>query len=124
MIMLCKSISCHLILSHLSGRRGTGDEVATVPFYLSLSSAAFRESPNPIPVHSLMLSSHLPNPKPLCKQKIQYFMRMSGCCTIISFANKSGNCCILKRLYSRTSLTCECPLNVAGGRIIPLKFEQ
>ena len=34
-------------------------QVATMPFHPSLSSAALRESPNPIPVHSLMLSSHL-----------------------------------------------------------------
>ena len=40
-------------------RRGTTDDVATIPFHPSLSSAALRESSNPIPVHSLMLSSHL-----------------------------------------------------------------
>ena len=44
---------------NLGGRRGTTDDVATIPFHPSLSSAPFRESPNPIPVHSLMLSSHL-----------------------------------------------------------------
>ena len=44
---------------HLGGRRGTTDDVATISFHPSLSSAALRESPNPIPVHSLMLSSHL-----------------------------------------------------------------
>ena len=44
---------------NLGGRRGTTDNVATIPFRPSLSSAALRESPNPIPVHSLMLSSHL-----------------------------------------------------------------
>ena len=44
---------------YLAGRRGTTDDVATIPFHPSLSSAALRESPNPIPVHSLMLSSHL-----------------------------------------------------------------
>ena len=38
---------------------GTTDDVATIPFHPSLSSAALRESPNPIPVHSLVLSSHL-----------------------------------------------------------------
>ena len=52
----------HLIssqsLNH-RGRRGTTDDVATIPFQHSLSSAALRESPNPIPVHSLMFSSHL-----------------------------------------------------------------
>ena len=52
----------HLISSqslNLGGRRGTTDDVATIPFHPSLSSAALRESPNPIPVHSLMLASHL-----------------------------------------------------------------
>ena len=44
---------------NLEGRRGTTDDVATIPFHSSLSSAALRESPNHIPVHSLMLSSHL-----------------------------------------------------------------
>ena len=44
---------------NLGGRRGTTDDVATIPFHPSLSSAALRESPNPIPVHSLMLSFHL-----------------------------------------------------------------
>ena len=44
---------------NLGGRRGTTDDVATIPFHSSLSSAALRESPNPIPVHSLTLSSHL-----------------------------------------------------------------
>ena len=58
--MTCTTI--HLISSqslNLEGRRGTTDDVATIPFHPSLSSAALRESPNPIPVHSLMLSSHL-----------------------------------------------------------------
>ena len=44
---------------NFGGRRGTTDDVATITFYLFLSSAALRESPNPIFVHSLMLSSHL-----------------------------------------------------------------
>ena len=44
---------------NLGGRRGTTDDAATIPFHPSLSSAALRESPNPIPVHSLMLSSYL-----------------------------------------------------------------
>ena len=52
----------HLISSqslNLGGRRGATDDVATIPFHPSLSSAALRESPNSNPVHSLMLSSHL-----------------------------------------------------------------
>ena len=56
------SISSLIISSqslNLGGRRGTTDDVATISFDPSLSSAALRESPNPIPVHSLMLSSHL-----------------------------------------------------------------
>ena len=44
---------------NLGGRRGTIDDVATMPFHPSLSSADLKESPNPIPVHFLMLSSHL-----------------------------------------------------------------
>ena len=44
---------------NLGGRRGTTDGVETIPFHPSLSSAALKESPNPIPIHSLMLSSHL-----------------------------------------------------------------
>ena len=34
---------------NLGGRRGTTDDVATILFYPSLSSAALRESPNPFP---------------------------------------------------------------------------
>ena len=52
----------HLISSqslNLGGRRGTTDDVATIPFHPSLFSDALRKSPNRIPVHSLMLSSHL-----------------------------------------------------------------
>ena len=45
---------------NLGGLRGTTDDVAIIPFYPSLSSSALRESPNPIPVHSLMLSSTPP----------------------------------------------------------------
>ena len=50
---------------HRGGRWGTIDDVATIPFHLSLSSAALRETPNPIPVHSLMVSSHLLFCRPL-----------------------------------------------------------
>ena len=54
----------HKILSHLSPLTlkvvgGTTDDFTTIPFHPSLSSAALRVSPNPIPIHSLMLSSHL-----------------------------------------------------------------
>ena len=49
---------------NLGGRRDTTDEVATIPFHLSLSSAALRESPNPIPVHSLVLPTHLSHQLP------------------------------------------------------------
>ena len=51
-------ISYHIISYqslNLGGRRGTTDGFATIPFYPSLSFAALREPPNPIPVHSLML---------------------------------------------------------------------
>ena len=52
----------HLISSqslNLGGRQRTTDDVATIPFYPSLSSAALREPPNSIHGHSLMLSSYL-----------------------------------------------------------------
>ena len=55
----CKTFSLISQSLHLIGRRGTTDDVATIPFHPSLSSAGLRESPNLIPVHSLMLSSHL-----------------------------------------------------------------
>ena len=48
-----KLTSSHLISSQ------SLDDVATIPFHSSLSSVALKESPNPIPVHPLMLSSHL-----------------------------------------------------------------
>ena len=56
-MILISSLSSQSL--NLGGRRGTTDDAATIPFHPSLSSAALRESPNPIPVHSLMLSSHL-----------------------------------------------------------------
>ena len=43
----------------LGGRRGTTDEFATIPFHLVMFSAALVELAKPIPVHSLILSSHL-----------------------------------------------------------------
>ena len=43
----------------LEGRRGTADEFATIPFHLDLFSAALVELAKSIPVHSLILSSHL-----------------------------------------------------------------
>ena len=43
----------------LGGRRGTTDEFATIPFHLDLFSAAQVELAKSIPVHSLILSSHL-----------------------------------------------------------------
>ena len=44
---------------NLEGRRGTTDEFATIPFHLDLFSAALVELAKSIPVHSLILSSHL-----------------------------------------------------------------
>ena len=41
------------------GRLGTSDEFATNPFHLDLFSAALVELAKSIPVHSLILSSHL-----------------------------------------------------------------
>ena len=60
-IGLFKTLICAISSqSHnIGGHWGTSDDVATIPFHLSLSSAALRESPNPIPLHSLMLSSYL-----------------------------------------------------------------
>ena len=43
----------------LEGRRSTTDEFATIPFHLDLFSAALVELAKSIPVHSLILSSHL-----------------------------------------------------------------
>ena len=43
----------------LEGRRGTTDEFATIPFHPDLFSAALVELAKSIPVHSLILSSHL-----------------------------------------------------------------
>ena len=43
----------------LGGRRGTTDEFVTIPFHLDLFSAALVELAKSIPVHSLILSSHL-----------------------------------------------------------------
>ena len=43
----------------LEGRRGTTTEFATIPFHLVLFSAALIELAKSIPVHSLILSSHL-----------------------------------------------------------------
>ena len=43
----------------LESRRGTTDEFATIPFHLVLFSAALVELAKSIPVHSLVLSSHL-----------------------------------------------------------------
>ena len=43
----------------LGGRRGTTDEFATIPFHFDLFSAALVELSKSIPVHSLILSSHL-----------------------------------------------------------------
>ena len=43
----------------LGGHWGTTDEFATIPFHLDLFSAALVELAKSIPVHSLILSSHL-----------------------------------------------------------------
>ena len=43
----------------LGGRPGTTDEFTTIPFHLDLFSAALIELAKSIPVHSLILSSHL-----------------------------------------------------------------
>ena len=43
----------------LEGRRGTTDEFATIPFHLVLFTAALVKLAKSIPVHSLIMSSHL-----------------------------------------------------------------
>ena len=43
----------------LGGRRGTTDVFSTIPFHLDMFSAALVELAKSIPVHSLILSSHL-----------------------------------------------------------------
>ena len=43
----------------LEGHRGTTDKFATIPFYLVLFTAALVELAKSIPVHYLILSSHL-----------------------------------------------------------------
>ena len=56
------SFSVYSILFYpitLEGRRGTTDEFATIPFHLDLFSAALVELAKSIPVHSLILSSHI-----------------------------------------------------------------
>ena len=56
------SVSFYSILFYpitLEGRRGTTDEVATIPFHLVLFSAVLVELAKSIPVHSLILSSHI-----------------------------------------------------------------
>ena len=53
----------HLISSqslNLGSRRGTTDDIATIPFHFSLSSAALRESPSHTPAHSSHLFFYLP----------------------------------------------------------------
>ena len=62
-VLLVKRNTLSFLISsqslNLGGRRSTIDDVAKIPFHSSLSSAALMESSNPIPVHSLMLSSNL-----------------------------------------------------------------
>ena len=56
MYLVVMSVSSSQSLN-LGGRRGTTDDVATILFHPSLSSAALRESPKPIPVHLPISSS-------------------------------------------------------------------
>ena len=57
-LVLCR-ISILFYPTTLEGRRGTTDEFATIPFHLVLFSAVLAELAKSIPVHSLILSSHL-----------------------------------------------------------------
>ena len=56
-VWTCLSILFYPIT--LKGCRGTTDEFATIPFHLVLFSAGLVELAKSIPVHSLILSSHL-----------------------------------------------------------------
>ena len=56
---ICSTYSILFYPITLGGRRGTTDEFATIPFHLDLFSAAIVELAKSIPVHSLILSSHL-----------------------------------------------------------------
>ena len=58
-LRLLKTYSILFYPITLEGRRGTTDEFATIPFHLDLFSAAQVELAKSIPVHSLILSSHL-----------------------------------------------------------------
>ena len=64
-VFICRCLSCTYTVSilfypiTLGGRRGTTDEFETIPFHLDLFSAALVELAKSIPVHSLILSSHL-----------------------------------------------------------------
>ena len=59
LILLNKDYSILFYPVTLEGRRGTTDAFATIAFHLVLFSAALGELAKSIPVHSLMLSSHL-----------------------------------------------------------------
>ena len=55
----CNILSILFYPITLEGRQGTTDEFTTIPFHLVLFSAALVELAKCIPVHSLILSSHL-----------------------------------------------------------------
>ena len=59
MLYLSHSVSFLFYPITLEGRRGTTDEFATIPFHLVLFSAVLVELAKSIPVHPLILSSHL-----------------------------------------------------------------
>ena len=50
-LKFCLTISSQSL--NLRGCRGTADDVATIPFHPSMSSATLREFHNPIPIYSL-----------------------------------------------------------------------
>ena len=58
-LLLAGQISILFYPITLEGRRGTTDEFATIHFHLDLFSADLDELAKSIPVHSLILSSHL-----------------------------------------------------------------
>ena len=58
-MLQCVHVSILFYPITLEGRRGTTDEFVTIPFHRVLFSAAPFELAKSIPVHSLILSSHL-----------------------------------------------------------------
>ena len=101
---------------NLDGRRGTTDDVATIPVHLSVSSAALKESPNYIPVHSVMLSSHvffclplLLTPSLSPEELSSPCQRILRCCHTIWFSVSSLWLGVHYALQLHSGFCCELP---------------